>query len=654
MSFILGIDAGGTYTDGVVIDSQTREILSKAKTLTTKYDLTVGLADCIDQLDFDDKQDIALVSVSTTLATNTVVEGKGAKVGLIYMGEEIAENIPDVRMVKVKGRMDITGNEKEPIDRGEIEEALQSLKGEVEALAISGYAGVRNPKHEQEVKNLADKILGVPSVCGHELTSALGFEHRTVTAALNSRLIKVIERLIKSVRKILDSNHIHAPVMIVKGDGSLMSEEEALRKPVNTVLSGPAASIMGALALTGRKKGLVLDMGGTTCDFAVIEDGAVKIKKEGAKVGGWFTRVQAAEISTFGLGGDSKIYPDEKGRLKVSTERVCPLCVAGAEYPELMREMHPFRRVGEIKQYSKSEADCYIYMGKGDEKAAYGELDDRDRKVIEALKEKPHSICYLAEAAGCDPEKLNLDHLVNAGIIGRIGLTPTDILHIEGRYGRWDKNIAYKGAEIFAQRKKVTMTEFIKEARGAVRKRLALILLQSTADLAGEQTDYENSPDVMNLIELAFGERKNNLLKPALSLKKPVVAIGAPVAAWINEVKDIFGAEIIVPENADVANAYGAAVGRVTKTVEMGISIVGNQYMLNTPWERYIYNTMDEAMFYAIHEGRKHIEHSLADAGCRRWEIKEEIEKKQVKNEAMDEMIDLGTKVTITGEGTAI
>ena len=145
MSFILGMDTGGTYTDGVIIDAAERKIICKSKALTTKEDLTIGIKNCMDALDFGRMDEISSVSLSTTLATNAIVEGRGADVGLIYMGSEPEEAVPAAETALVKGRFDIMGRLKEDIDEDEIRAVLKAMKGKVEALAISGYASVRNP-----------------------------------------------------------------------------------------------------------------------------------------------------------------------------------------------------------------------------------------------------------------------------------------------------------------------------------------------------------------------------------------------------------------------------------------------------------------------------------------------------------------------------
>lgn len=650
MSFILGMDTGGTYTDGVIVDSSSRDIICKAKALTTKEDLTKGLDRCIAEMDFDKMEDITLVSFSTTLATNAIVEGRGAKVGLIYMGMDMEEHVPAEMTVKVSGKFDIMGRLVEDIDKDEIKRILKDMRGKVDAIAVSGYASVRNPKHEQEIKRLADEILGVPAICAHQLTSALGFYHRTVTAVLNGRLIPIIDRLLSSTRKVLEKHNIDAPVMVVKGDGTLMTEALAKDRPIETILSGPAASIIGGLALTGKKDGMVVDMGGTTTDIADVTGGKVRIKQEGAKVGGWFTRVLAAEISTFGIGGDSKVYLDKKGGIKVGPEKVWPLCIAGYRYPQLIHELRSFQREGEMKNYSSQEADCFIYLG--------GELPENaapwEMKIFNKLQDEPHSLTYLAKAIGEDPETVDLSHMVTAGLLARISVTPTDILHFQGRYNEWNRDLAKAGIDILARRKEISSASFAEMAEKVINMRTAMACVQSAADFAGENFSFENDPEAMYLIELAFGSRSSEILKPVIQLKKPIVAIGAPAGAWIAKAGKLLEAEIIVPENADVANAYGAAVGRMTQSVELLISLDNGKYILNAPWERKVYDTKEEVMFYAVHEGRKHIEHLLMDAECSRWEIEEEYSDILVEIRENEEKTYMGTRLTITGVGNTL
>lgn len=653
MSFILGIDTGGTYTDGVIIDAKSRAIVCKAKAMTTKEDLTIGIDNCIKTLDFKNTGEIDHVSLSTTLATNTVVEGRGADTGLIYMGAEIEGDVPAAYIRKVAGRFDISGHEKEKTDEEEIKCVLHEMKGKVDSIVVSGYASVRNPKHELEVKRIAEEELNVPVVCAHQLTSSLGFYQRTVTAVINGRLIPVIAGLIESINVVLKQHDIDAPVMIVKGDGSLITEEYAKDKPVETILSGPAASIMGGVALSGRKNAIIIDMGGTTTDIAYVTDGKVTINKEGARVGGWMTRVQAADISTFGLGGDSRIYIDKSGTLQIGPQKVYPLCMIGKEYPHLERELRSFRRTGEIKKYYAHEADCYFAIeGRSADEAE--DLTDEEKLIVNKLMERPHSMSYLAELTGKDPEVLSLDGLVERGIIGRAGFTPTDILHIKGSYIEGDINMSHKGCSILSERLGIPPAKFLSMAEKKIEHKMSIECMQSCLDFERADKTLAGNAAAEYLSEIAFGERASQLLDINVKLRKPAVAIGAPAGAWITRISGMLDAEVIVPENAEVANAYGAAVGQLTEEVEMLIRFINGKYILNSPWSRDVYSTKDEACFYAIHEGRKHIEHRFADSGCTKYHIDENYEDIMLEVEEEGKKSYQGTKIVITGVGNMI
>src|SRR5699024_2430721 len=132
--------------------------------------------------------------------------------------------------------------------------------------AVSASFSIRNPLHEQRAAELVAALTGKPVTCGHELAASLGAPRRAMTAALNARMIAYVQQLIEAVRGLLRRHRIPAPLMIVKGDGSLVSADSAMLQPITTVLSGPAASVNGAMLLSGRRNLIVADMGGTTTD----------------------------------------------------------------------------------------------------------------------------------------------------------------------------------------------------------------------------------------------------------------------------------------------------------------------------------------------------------------------------------------------------
>lgn len=326
---ILGVDTGGTYTDAVILLRESGNVIRKSKALTTPHNLVLGIRDCLDGLRIGEGDPpIDLVCLSTTLATNAIVEGRGCNAGLLLIGSVPDGNLPVDGFDCVRGRLDIKGRTVEPVEEKEVAAVLERMRGKHEALAVSGYASVRNPAHEQAVGRMARERLGVPVVFGHDMTMTLGFYERTVTAVLNARLIPIIQRLISAIGDVLAQMRIRAPVMVVKGDGSLMRASYALERPVDTILSGPAASVIGGAFLSGSGDAMIVDIGGTTTDIAHVQNGRVRVNEEGAVVAGWRTRVRAADLHTFGLGGDSAIRVADDGAICIGPRKAIPCCRA--------------------------------------------------------------------------------------------------------------------------------------------------------------------------------------------------------------------------------------------------------------------------------------------------------------------------------------
>ena len=277
MTLGIGIDTGGTYTDSVIVTLSTGEVLSKAKALTT------------------------------TLATNSVVENRGSAVGLIMAVPspqtfDLPQDLPCEASALIAGSHTLKGEEQVSLDREAARNAIRRMDPDVDAFALSGYFSIYNAGHELALAQMVSELTGKPVVCAHELSGAVGMLERAVTAILNARLLPVIRELTGAVETILTDLGIAAPLMVVKGDGALMNLSACRQRPVETVLSGPAASISGACRLSGLDDAVVLDMGGTTTDIAVVRGGRAKVSKEGARVGEWQTRVRAVDMWTLGLG----------------------------------------------------------------------------------------------------------------------------------------------------------------------------------------------------------------------------------------------------------------------------------------------------------------------------------------------------------------
>lgn len=215
--------------------------------------------------------------------------------------------------------------------------------------------------------------------------------------------------------------------------------------------------------------------------MALIEKGNVNIKKEGAKVGGWFTRVAAAQISTFSFGGDSHIRVSKTGEILIGPQKVYPVSYMCDRFPYLENELKHFNRNGEYKAYFPHEAESYILNDSFDEADLEG-LSETERKVIAALKNGPHSVDYLAKRAGVDGEVLILDRIIFLGYIHRIGFTPTDLLHVKGTYREWNSKAAIRLASIISDRLELSVEEFIGRTEELMQERMAGICFQSCLD----------------------------------------------------------------------------------------------------------------------------------------------------------------------------
>ena len=591
MPYILGLDTGGTYTDGVLVDIETESVVSRAKELTTKYDLRKGIEACIDSLDIDDPAMIRMVALSTTLATNAVVENRGGKTGLIVIGKKECRDFPAEYIEFLDGETDIKGNARVPVSEKQAVEAVGRLKGKVDAIAVSAYASVRNPGHELLVKRIAEEMTGLPVFCAHELSGSLGYSERTTTAVLNASLIGIVNDFITATGESLRKRNINAEIMIVKSDGSLMREDLALKRPIDTILSGPAASAIGAIHLTGAKNALVLDMGGTTIDVADIADGLIQTGDECATVAGWKTRVNAVEISTHGIGGDSLIRVDDK--INVGPKKAEPISRTAYYYDNIRTELFDILKDGSLSP-SKREtmSRCYcIASGKN----IYNGNRTHD-SIVDILKERPHSMSFIAGVAG-DQAPDMAEIMLDNREINVIDLTPTDILHVLRRYNEWDEAAAKIRCEIIAEANNMELRDFVLKAEEAVYKKIYTACIQAIADFEQRNADMSSDRAAAYLIEKAFGDRKE-FLNVNAKLCKPLIAVGAPVRSWMPFIGKKMNTEIIFPENADVANAIGSVFGNVRESVSALIRKEKGQYRFNLylPSERLSFDSRKEAL----------------------------------------------------------
>jgi N-methylhydantoinase A/oxoprolinase/acetone carboxylase beta subunit len=576
----IGLDTGGTYTDAVALDGGDR-VIASAKALTTHWDLSVGLGAALSavlhELPEGARQRISLVSVSTTLATNAVVENRFSPICAVLVGFNdrmaaetgIEKQLGGV-VVRVRGGHDPTGVEEQPLDEGAIEAAVRDLGRRVEAFAVAAQFSVRNPEHELRARERIRALSGKPVTCSHELSAQLNAPKRALTAALNARLVPHIRHLLEAVGQTLDREAVVAPLMVVKGDGTLMRASVAIDYPIETVLSGPAASVVGASFLTGLEDFAVADMGGTTTDVAIIIDGRPVVRADGAVIGGWRTMVQAIDVHTSGLGGDSEVHFDREARLQVGPRRVMPLSLLAQQFPEVLPELGRLATAERLPLF----AGQFGHRNPGRE--AGRDLDRLELRVWEALGSAPRRLDQVAHTAqGVEA----LRRLVDRGLATLAGFTPTDALHVLGRQSGWNREAARFGAAILATEERNVTARKGKESPDALSERVYELVIRQAARLVLESALAQDpgvephngrwGPLGILLDRVVEGRPVSRLLDAQPRLANPLVAIGAPAAAFYPEVARRLGAQLLVPQHAAVCNAVGAVVGVVSEMVDI-------------------------------------------------------------------------------------
>ncbi len=340
MALGVGIDTGGTYTDAVIYDFDKKVVVAKTKTRTTKENLEIGIGKALDALPFELLKKAELLSLSTTLATNACVENKGGRGKLVLIGSSQnildwldAKNMYGLKMEDVFCVENKTSFDGKIVNHPDWENTMYEQEkwfAEAQALAVSEVHAVHNSAACEKVakQNLTQKY-GVPLVMGVEVADELNFIERGATALLNAKLLPVMDEFIVAVKLALKKRKLDIKQMVVRSDGSLMTEQMVVHYPVQTILSGPAASVIGARELENSKNNLIVDMGGTTTDISIVEDGKPDMTR-GIRIGGVRTQIKGVYIDTFGLGGDSRITVAE-GKPVLHTRRVQPLCVAAMD-----------------------------------------------------------------------------------------------------------------------------------------------------------------------------------------------------------------------------------------------------------------------------------------------------------------------------------
>ncbi len=579
--YLIGVDTGGTYTDAAVLDAASHKVLASAKALTTRGDLSIGVCEAIEQalqaLPEASAGDVKLVSVSTTLATNAVVEGHGSPVCVVLIGFDetmvqrsgLSTAFPGLVIERVTGGHDHNGAEVAKLDRAALEDIAARHRTNVEAFAVASQFAVRNPVHEVVARDLLIEKTGLPVTISTELASALDAPRRALTAALNARLISRISLLIVAVQKAMLQFGIDAPLMITKGDGSLAKAQSVALRPIETVLSGPAASLVGAASLSGLDSFILSDMGGTTTDLGVFENGRPQVNAQGADVGGWRTMVQAIDVRTLGLGGDSEVTFDIKGVPSVGPRRAVPVSLIASRFPRILESLEASLSEPE----ASSMAGKFVMLplgnqGGGPDPAG---LNGRERDLLATVTAAP---LPLARIAGGSGGQRTLDALARKGHVQLAGFTPSDAAHVLGLQANWSREAAVLAAKLLVR------FVLMKAPDDALVDGICRAVWEETVRLTGRAVletalghhaiEPGRAGGLIDVVCRGIGRR--SLARVQITPEVPVVAVGGPVRVYYPEVARRLGCEMVFPEACEVANAVGAATGRISRSVSIEVN----------------------------------------------------------------------------------
>jgi N-methylhydantoinase A/oxoprolinase/acetone carboxylase beta subunit len=601
MPLALGLDAGGTYTDAVLFDTDTGELLASAKAQTTPPTYMDGIAGALASLPATDMNRATYVSISTTLATNAIVEERHAPAAIILIGydDHEASRVSWTPRFRCAGRHDVRGVETEPFDEAGFRDALnEAIRSGVQGIAISGVLAARNPEHELRAGEIA-RDCGLPVILGHRCSDALNAIIRAETAALNAGLIPLVHQFVESVEKVLTLNGLDGiPCMMVTGDGTLITTDIARARPVETILSGPACSALGAARLADEAEALVVDIGGTTTDVTVLEGGVPRFSEKGVSVGKWRAGVRSCAVETRGLGGDSRIVVHPA--FGVGPMRVVPISQAASgnsrvadSFRGILSSLERLGRVGGDWRIT-NPTDVFTRT----EAPLPTDLSESEKRFIGALENQTLTRLDLGRAMGADYiSLLPVDRLVHTGVIQLAGLTPTDLWHVTGEFAPWDADMASLAARVTAERLGCTVNHLVERVREQIARNLARQLVEG---YFGEPVNGECKGLPGRIYKAAIGEEPAEGISLSLTFDAPVIGVGAPARLMLRDAAPRIGARLLVPEASGVANAVGAATGVVTAEMEALVRPEGTGGVLcYLPSERVTFDTRVAAIEYA-------------------------------------------------------
>lgn len=534
--YLIGIDTGGTFTDAALVEKSSGKILHIIKVPTNHHNLSRGISQALNEL--CGAADISTatvdgIAISSTLATNAVVENKGARVAVLVIGYVKHFKLPVKAVVFVKGGHTITGAEEEALELEYLASLLPNLRDEVDAYGVCAAMSFKNPTHELVTEKAIAMLDPKPVFCSHRLSTTAGMEPRAATAGLHAKLMPLMADFVAGVESSLETAQIKAPLHIVSGNGKLLEAQHAVEHAGMTVSSGPACT-----ALFGMKHcsadAVVIDIGGTTTDITMIKNGQPLFSEQGCHVGKWHTHVEAIDMLTRGIGGDSHVHLHENNSIAIGPQRVTPLAMSPCS--------------AETDQWlgAGGASKCIELIGQATD-------DTSLARITAALQQKgPCTLQQLQNATQLStvPLQKHLESLSRRRLIRETGFAPTDALHVLGVVRLGDSNKSRKGAEILGSYINKNAAEFA-----------TMILEKTSEQIENALLEYLTSHFWKNSLTHFITNRSNHpVLGIDFSIKVPLLGIGAAAKYFLPEIARRLKTTVYFPENYEVGNAIGAAL----------------------------------------------------------------------------------------------
>jgi N-methylhydantoinase A len=398
--YIAGIDVGGTNTDAALIKDDV--VVATGKVPTRHDDLVESTEAALETILAAYQGSAPLeLHLSTTLSTNTIVEGRGDPTAVLAVpgpGMRIEELNLGFPVHILSGSVDHRGREVAGITAHEVQAALDAAQeAGMAALAVVGKFSHRNPTHELQiealVKEATQKFRHI--TLGHRLSGRPNFPRRLATSYLNAGVAGQQALFVEMVKRLMIRGRNIGKVFLLKADGGTMTLDDSLARPVETILSGPAASLMGAQALTEHPEGnaVIVDIGGTTTDISVQVAGEPVFERQGAEIAGHKTLVPALFARSIGLGGDSEVRvispKDGPSRLQIGPKRAgTPAALGGSKVtPTDAAVVLELARIGDVNRAREAIADLGAAMGLGIEAAAEAVIERFTQQLVQEIED---------------------------------------------------------------------------------------------------------------------------------------------------------------------------------------------------------------------------------------------------------------------------